>query len=195
MKHRDTTITRGNYRGIVFEINHPDENYKFTYYISLDLERFQDKEFADSLWLTATETGIGKQKRYKYSDIDFFNEIHFHGGITWYSKLFSLNDDRIIKIGCDYNHSFDQWNFYDLDDVLNDVRKTIDDIHENSTYLLFCHGDGSLVQENKGLYSKHGDFWSRAYIEKREMNLNDFVLPKAIESTESPQAVKEDLHG
>jgi hypothetical protein len=169
VKTSDITITRGSYRGIGFEINHPTENYKFTYYISLNLRNIKDIELADSLWLEAVPTGYGNSKTYNYYDVPLFGKIHFHGGITWYSKSFNSNDNKLVKIGCDYNHSWDEYKYYDIEMVLEDVKQTIDDIHKEIVYLMFCHGDGSLIPEPLGKYSKHGDFWSNAYIQNKGM--------------------------
>lgn len=167
MRIKEFRLTRGEYRGIPFEINHPDNGYSFAYYVYLNLEHFEDKQLAESLWVDAVKGEF--RKIYRMEKIPFLNDIYFHGGLTWYSKSFSLSDDRVVKAGCDYGHDFDQYRFYDIHMVLEEVKRTINDIHDSTKYLMYCNGCGELVSETEGRYDKHGCFWSNGCISKHGM--------------------------
>lgn len=119
-------VTRGSYRNIGFEINHPHGIYKFTYYIYLPIDRLKDRELAERLWIKA-ETGCGI-KYCNYLHNEFLINLSFHCRITFYRKIYADDDTRIIKIGCDYNHYRDEEQEYTLEDILSDVRVTIEDL-------------------------------------------------------------------
>lgn len=147
------SILSGGYRGIAFEMNEPHDGYKWTYYVFLNLENFADRELAESLWLEGqTDERFPKRKYYDYYRNAFLTDLEFHGGITWYSKRFNSSDQRIIKIGCDYGHLWDEGKYYTQYMVLRDVQATIDDVHRKSQYLVNCQGNGNLYPEESGRY-------------------------------------------
>ena len=139
---REVMQTRGVYKGVSYNICHPFSHYKWTYYIYLRLDLFQDKELAESLWLTAEKPDERfETKFYRYYNNKLINNLWFHGGCTWYSKEYDSNDNRVIKIGCDYSHLWDEGRHYTIDGVLEAAKATIDDLHENYVYGEACEGE------------------------------------------------------
>jgi len=128
-----TQITRGFYKKICFEIQHPHDFYKFTYYIYLPIDKLKDRELAERLWIKAEPFGLEKMAC-NYLDNEFLRSLNFHCGITFYRKLYADNDTRIIEIGCDYNHYWDKEQGYNLNDVLSDVKSTIDDLYSKTEF-------------------------------------------------------------
>ncbi|MDA3779876.1 MAG: hypothetical protein PF487_06610 [Bacteroidales bacterium] len=54
-------------------------------------------------------------------------ELDWHGGLTWYSKEHGFDGSgKVIKIGCDYSHLWDEGQYYDLDQVKFDCKRTIE---------------------------------------------------------------------
>ena len=136
----ERNLQKGAYRKIAFEISEPTEEYNFyNYYIYIVLDFIQDEEMADDLWLEPVDGTIipeRPRKMYPYLENPLLSSLDFHGGITFYSKYFDSQDRRQIKIGCDYNHLFDQDRYYNQSEVLEEVKNTIDDFLSQVNYEL-----------------------------------------------------------
>ena len=133
------TVWCGAYKNIAFEVNEPTENYKWRYYIFIKLDWIQDKELANDLWLETEDITIVPERprrSYPYMQNSFLSSLEFHGGITWYSKKYDIEGRKVIKIGCDYNHAFDERRIYSKSDVFDDVKATINDFLDEVGYQL-----------------------------------------------------------
>lgn len=127
----------GIYRGIRFEINHFEikglAKPSWTHYILVSLDEQLSKENSDKLWLEPNYKGFMRESkiaRYSYYDTAVGN-IEFHGGCTYYQKESTVDDkDRRVKIGCDYQHLWDEDMVYDLGYVYGEVKKSIDSFIE-----------------------------------------------------------------
>jgi hypothetical protein len=127
--------TWGLYKNISYSINHPHKFYKWTYYIYLNLDFFEDKKLSKSLWLKAEKLDDRYEtKVYRVYKNKLINNLKFHGGCTWYSKEYRNDDNRMIKIGCDYDHLCDERVYYGLESIISDVKETIDDLHDKYVY-------------------------------------------------------------
>lgn len=128
-------VWTGVYKGIRFEIN----NYafedgkpldKWTHYLWLRLDDQLPKEKADSFWLKPREERFRPNGRpwitYDYYDSPV-GKIEFHGGCTWFSKE-STEDEpsRVIKIGCDYQHIWDEGRHHTVGYIYEQVQVSID---------------------------------------------------------------------
>lgn len=141
LKHRD--VWTGCYRGVFFEIVHWD--ICWNYYLYLTVNQLSDKELQKEV----LRPEIG---RFGYSDYDkiaLFNALEFHGGITFYDKVAG---GKSIKIGCDYGHFHDSENDYNLEDVMNDARISIDKLHRACEYFLRNPYNGELMKESEAEY-------------------------------------------
>lgn len=131
-------VWTGVHNGVRFEIN----NYayedgkpldKWTHYLWIRLDEQLSKEVADSLWLKPRPERMRPNGKvwvtYDYYDSPI-RKIVFHGGCTWYSKE-STEDDplRVIKVGCDYQHIWDEGKNYTLDYVYEQVKLSIMSFH------------------------------------------------------------------
>lgn len=126
----------GVHRGIRFEIN----NFKgfsgfkesWTHYIYISIDDQIPDKFKEKFWLKPEYFKTSEQGRehlsYPYYE-SIIRDLEFHGGCTWYSKE-SCEDDksRVIKIGCDYQHLWDEGHDYNLHSVYLEVKETIESL-------------------------------------------------------------------
>lgn len=129
----ETEIWKGTYRGVDFEINHfrvipnsiePTNKNCWTHYIYLHLYRIPERYNPASFWLKGKKHG--RHIIYEYNKHPIISRLEWHGGCTWYSKESGFDGaQKVIKIGCDYQHLWDKNQYYDLEYVKSEVEKTI----------------------------------------------------------------------
>lgn len=126
-------IYTGIYRGVCFEITNysrePNtEKDKWCHYIRINIDQQLPDEFKERFWLKPLyDSVISEEKRlhYNYSE-SIISNLEWHGGCTYYNKESGPDDiDRVVKIGCDYQHYWDEGHDYDLDFVYQQVKMTI----------------------------------------------------------------------
>jgi len=135
IEKRETEIWEGTYRGVDFEIKHfrrppnefnHEETHHWTYYLIIDLSKIPKESKPNQLWLKAKPDDKGRVF-YRYNNCFLISHLDFHGGCTYYSKLGGFDgSSRVVKIGCDYQHLWDEGYIYDLEWVTGDVIKTIE---------------------------------------------------------------------
>ena len=177
MRHTTRTITSETYRGISLEVSHPHgEAYDPTWhptaygwcgYIYLNLDQVADEKLRRSLWPRPTKMGIGERKFTSHPG--WLDNLPFHGGVTYFERRYGSDGGRIVKVGCDYRHYMDDDRDYDEDIVLYDLREVVDALHEFTTYLMWCAGDGHLAPESEGTIPEGWDRWySFSYMQTDE---------------------------
>ena len=120
LRHKD--VWNGEYKGIYYEVINWGKNMEYkpegtwNYYIYLNVEDFP-KKYHKHLWLREGRS---------YYDCIFGGEVYWHGGCTYYEKW--SNSPKQVKFGCDFAHSWDDGQEYDLESVAHYARKTIDEI-------------------------------------------------------------------
>jgi hypothetical protein len=137
---KGSTVWRGEHRGISYTLNHhgvSDYNRQGTwcYYLHLREDQFANP---DDFALFNKEPEIREMGNGSYFEThDYYSipDLEFYGGVTWYSKDTFLDKRSkeyltALKIGCDYNHLWDQeqgyWQGYE--DVERDAKRTIDNL-------------------------------------------------------------------
>jgi len=135
LEPREGKYWNGTYKDIGYRVQlwtskdfNGELNYIWNYYIYINLKNLSP-DVAKRLWLRAKLPKLGKnfkRKLYRYYDEPLLNNIEMHGGITWYKKMYSISDEKVIEIGCDFNHDGDNYDEYDLRLVLSDVKNCID---------------------------------------------------------------------
>jgi hypothetical protein len=146
---------------------------RINYYLFIHLGRIPEENDPNSFWLTAKVLNLGNKTSrlisYDYCDHPIIGSIDFHWGITWYSKETSGDqeidgrgqDSRVIKIGCDYEHCCDKGIIYTTNDVINDVKNSIDSfLALVPEYKLMCTYNGNFLKESEGVYYKN-QFYSK----------------------------------
>lgn len=153
MNLREKDVWSGEYKGVTFEINKfPGYEYgsmrsnkwNWTFYLYLILDRIPRD--AESFWLPPEKDDRGRI-HYDYYGHGILSSIHFHGGITWYSKEAGFDGEKkAIKVGCDFQHAFDmEHGDYSLDSVLYEVKEAIESFRRLvPEYKYWCRQDGKL---------------------------------------------------
>lgn len=171
LKKKETDIWTGTYKGVGFEINNwktppnsiePNEKDCWTYYIYLHLDRIPEENKPNSYWLKGRKDR--KRVYYDYYKHDVINELDWHGGLTWYSKEHGFDGSgKVIKIGCDYSHSWDEGQYFDLGIVKSELKNTIERfLNYVPDYKHWCCGNGNLYKINEGVM-RGEQFYSKEY--------------------------------
>lgn len=159
---KDKDVWTGQHMGVSFEINHwvskgfsfqPEEKHNWTHYIYLWVDRIPESHNPLSFWIKGKKHENYSHISYDYYGHSVINSIEFHGGITWYSKEAGFDGaKKIIKIGCDYQHAWDDGQEYDIDYVLSEVQKTIESFRLLvPDYKYWCTGNGKLYDLKDGV--------------------------------------------
>lgn len=156
---RSKTVWNDDYKGVSYEI----QNFKlgdknaWTFYLYIPLDAIPEDR-RERFWLTPEITENSKRISYSYYDEPLIADIEWHCGCTWYSKHGMDGSPRVIQIGCDYQHYWDEGHFYNVDIVAMDARRAIDSFLEMVPDLMKrCSWDGRYVPESEGQY--HGELF------------------------------------
>lgn len=90
------------------------------------------------------------------------NNLDWHCGITFYEKRGGIDGEPLwIKIGCDYNHYWDEEvnhsGGYSFDWILKDVENTINKLHELISNLYRrCSWNGKFYAPDQGKENEKG---------------------------------------
>ncbi len=132
---QERKVWTGIYRGVAFEIQNFSLGFKemqaWTHYLLIPLDDQLSPENADKLWLPPRYNKLPVSKR-EYLVYDYEGTgIEFHGGCTFYEKTSGVDDKRRhIKIGCDYQHLWDEGQQYSVESVYREVKESIDSFIE-----------------------------------------------------------------
>jgi len=176
---RNKIVWGDEYRGIHFQIenfsfseNEPKDKWAFYLFIKLDQ---MPGDVAKRFWLEPTKQLIGNRKTYAYYEEALINGIDFHCGCTWYSKESGFDDDpRIVKIGCDYQHLYDEDQSYSAESIAFDAKQAIDSLIKMVPNIkVRCGWTGKYVEETEiikvkgyhGVISKEGAKRREEYLE------------------------------
>jgi len=130
---KKNTTWKDRYRGIDFSVSNwqlESTGDCWAYYIFLVLDQLPE-DVRERFWLEPEPTEWKSMPiRYDYYSEPLISELDWHGGCTWYSKEGFEGNRRVVKIGCDYQHYWDEGRHYNLDFVADEARHTIDTLHE-----------------------------------------------------------------
>lgn len=173
----------GSYRGISFKIANwqteaildilPAKD-NWTYYIYICLGKIPEAADPESFWLTPIiDKSFPKHKRYNYDGHPVLGNIFFHGGCTWYAKRTNEDtdpEDRLIEVGCDFQHYWDEGHTYNKEYVLEELKRTIDEfLQQVPGYKWRCPVVGGYWDASEGQVAEDGQsFISNAGLEWQE---------------------------
>ena len=123
IKLSDHQRWQGNYKGIDYQIvkwkpgyyqTNPeyDDGYKWNYYIFVKPRKLKTRVLGE----------LGKI----VDDYKMYPDVEMHGGITYWARKKTSRLIEVDELGCDYSHSWDDGVTYDVDDLLKDIKHTID---------------------------------------------------------------------
>lgn len=127
------SIWSSRYRGILYEIhnwgtvdsNHPTG--KWNYYIYLLESKIHN---ADKIFLSP-KPSAWIDDYLVYPDLEYhpLSKIYWHKELTFYEVTNEINiGNRILKLGCDFQHISDEGIPYTVPSVLKSVKRTIDEL-------------------------------------------------------------------
>ncbi len=174
IKARESNKWKGEYNGVRFEVVkwsfddclEDSEKIIWNFYLFISIPQLPVK-LRKQFWLKGTK----KETRVSY---DYYKspvaDIEFHYGCTYYAKTCGFDGDKkIIQVGCDYNHYWDEGHEYRIEEVLLDVKAAINSFWELvPDYKCRCHGTGKFYRRNKGTFNGKGAFFSNEYHEQRK---------------------------
>jgi len=119
----------GRYRGIQFEISNWElgEKPAWAYYLHLCLQQFPKSVqpfLIGNQYFTQFGTALTADNK------NPLNSLNWHCGMTWNSAEWNVHSVfSPIKVGCDYQHYWDQDNDYSERFLLMDVKECIDSLY------------------------------------------------------------------
>jgi hypothetical protein len=170
----------GDHSGIGYEIsNHgrdsvgrDDGSGTWCYYVYIS-EKMLPPELFEQFWLAPKFDDKGRAS-YSYYDAPFAG-VDWHCGITFYQKTGGIDGQpRSVKIGCDYNHYWDEGHSYDLEDVRRDAVNTVSQLQAMYPFFVRCPYTGTwqpaadMVEHKGRLWSKDGVAKAEAYALARQ---------------------------
>lgn len=132
---KERTLWNGKYRDIHFEIQRFDSvfpketKYSWTHYIyiwDVQLPEALRETLEPKIYYTSFGTRLEVPP-----DKSIFNEIEFHGGMTYYKKELVTEYGALYKVGCDYQHLWDMGKEYSVEFVQVQAQKTIDSLYDH----------------------------------------------------------------
>ena len=136
MNHKEIKLYKGKYKGIPYEIANAGH---WTLYLFLVEDQMPD--VFDKLWLPGEKYNLGGPDHimYKYYENDIITSLDWHCGCTYYSKVSGFDGDtRVVKVGCDYNHHYDEGISYSLPSIEQDVQDCIESLLRQVKILQWC---------------------------------------------------------
>lgn len=151
-------------KGFDFSENLTKRKDAWVFYLYLSPDRFpeESKHLCKQLWLKPKKN-VPEWSRYDYMNSQLLNEIEFHGGCTYYHKEAGIDGEmKYVKVGCDYQHFFDQGHDYNFNSIYYDVQTCIDSfLAIVPNYLRWCSIAGGYWSPSEGITSHDGlDFIS-----------------------------------
>ena len=129
MKYKEVWFDE--YRGINFEVNKFEGSkalnhaQSWTFYLHIAVEQFPEEvrtKLMPYVYFTAFGTRIEVPRDNPLENLEW------HGGMTWISveseKVFTS-----LKAGCDYQHLWDEGQYYSSEEVILDAKKCIDSLY------------------------------------------------------------------
>ena len=131
------------HRGVFFEIRKwkLEEMTCWNYYLNIKAKQLSEEILKEAI-LRSDPTDV--HPRYDYEN-GIFSDLGWHGGITFYEKVYDSEGQlEGFKVGCDYQHFFDQKHCYTYDMILDDCFHSIDKLWEKFPDLkIRCSWNGS----------------------------------------------------
>jgi len=132
------TVWSGEHGGITYEI----QNFKmggvfeipekdcWTFYLYIRLDSLPEG-IRERFWLDLEKSGIIKSGTYRYDGEPLMAGLDWHCGMTWYSKESGFDgSSRCVKIGCDYQHLWDEGKYYCETGIERDAKQCIESLYE-----------------------------------------------------------------
>lgn len=148
------------------KLRHADSGGTWCYYVVISEAQLESSDFAE-FWLPAVVTP--HKSGWPRVHFDYyaarFAQAEWHGGVTFYEQGGGqYGEQRYVKIGCDFAHSWDEGITFDYSRVEYEAKETIEqltnmyDFKRRCPYFGTYHADAEMVTHplTGALYSKAG---------------------------------------
>lgn len=131
------------HKGVFFEIRkwQLGDMTCWNYYLNIKAKQLSDETLKEAI-LHCDPTD-------DYPTCDYesgiFSDLDWHGGITFYEKIYD-GEGKLegFKVGCDYQHFFDQKNQYTFEMIFDDCSRSIDKLWDKFPDMkIRCSWNGS----------------------------------------------------
>lgn len=148
MNLNESKAWNGDFRGVSFEIVNWRDTW-WNYYLILSMQQLPD----ESYWLDAPSHIHDNGREYfSTRDVPILESVDNHCGWTYYARQ-DINNYRTIKIGCDYQHLYDENRTYQVSDILRDVKRSINSLWELVPDMkVHCAVNGEWYNVNDGVF-------------------------------------------
>lgn len=127
----------------------------WAYYIYLAEDNLPEDIRAEFLNIKTDE----KYGYFQYSDLPLIHNIDFHGGVTFFDIIYTRLNKKVWKIGCDYQHFWDEGQHYSKEYLEHDAINSINRLEEICPNLKYrCSWDGKYYPKEQGIVIKNGEF-------------------------------------
>ena len=156
---KSKTTWTDEYRGVGYEIQKftlcEKDAWAFYLYIPLDA---LPEDIRERFWLAPQKNDTSRRVHYDYYAEPLITDIEWHCGCTYYEKFGHDGEPRCIKIGCDYQHYWDEGHFYSEDLLSVDAKTAIDSLLKMIPPMLRrCQWNGKYYPQDQG--QLYGDMW------------------------------------
>lgn len=139
----------GKYRGIKFEISNwfMGRRECWAYYLIIGIKQLPSSKIFN---LTPSRVEGIRGVHFNYEE-SFWACLSWHGGLTFYEKKWD-EEGKLegFKVGCDYQHYFDEKHRYFLESLEEDAKRSIDTLFTHIPNIkVWCLQDGSYHFPNK----------------------------------------------
>jgi len=152
----EKTVWAGKYKGISFEIQRFTRFDKacWTFYLFILIDSLPE-DIRERFWLDPKESNLSFI-HYDYYSEPLMSNLDWHSGMTRYSKVTGFDGEKqCVKIGCDYQHIWDEGREYTEEFVAAEAKACIDSLYERIPSIkIWCSRCGkyvdALIQYGKG---------------------------------------------
>lgn len=155
----------GTYRDVYYEIQNFDlrgHGDGWTFYLYIAIDQMPD-DVAKRFWLRGKkDKSFNDRVFYDYYAEPLISDLEWHGGCTWYSKEGGFDGSKkIVRIGCDYQQSWDEGMRYSENILLSDAKRCIDSLWEKIPSMKRrCNYNGRYYPQDRGVSCADGTFLS-----------------------------------
>jgi len=152
-------VWHGDHENVRYEINRMEREDLdgnpmewWTFYLIIPLMQLPEN-VRERFWLEPVYDGL--RAYYRYYEEEYIASLDWHIGCTYYEKIKGVDiQRRIVKIGCDYEHYWDEGHYYSLEYVEKEAKECIDSLWRMIPNMrIRCGWCGKWVEKN----TKHAE--------------------------------------
>lgn len=137
MKFEKAEYYTAHYKGLGIKITHHalesnEGRGIWCYYIIIPEQKVSPDTWK-KLWLPAKKvkfSAVSPVRIFYDYNKSILRQVSWHCGITYYQKYGQVKGFRSVEVGCDYDHLYDHEQYWSLELIESDAKRTADEILE-----------------------------------------------------------------